>query len=642
MAEAGAPEHGSSTSAKKDSAAPVLCAGDFQVNRLRRRLKQGDRRIRIQQKPLAVLIYLMDNHERLVTREELLREFWPRAVNEESLTRCISTIRQALQDTADPPRYIETLWGQGYRFIEEVATVASDTTVPADHATPDTVRTRQADAVNQKLLLLIAALVIVTAVWLAPLFEPAETPPAPASAIQRIAVLPITAPDHEGWIADALTGHLVRTIARIEGVTVVASGSTARLAGQEDPRDLGQQLGVDAVLSSDLQKSGQLAEMHSQLVSTSDGSIVWNYAQETDQLGPDEVQVRQLAQAMARQLWANLQLRNTEREVDSAAYRHYLRGRYHWNQRSAPSLRAAVESFNSALAIDPDYVDALIGLADTWLVMPLYGAVEPNEAIPRARAMAERALEIDPGEAHAHAVIGVINMQFDWDWLQAESHLLQAVKLNPSDVTAVQWLGELYCYQQRMEECWRHLKVAAGLDPLSPVMRMLQGSPYLWSGEFETAIQSYQAAMIEAPDFTFTAYAMGLAHAGLGDWAGAIDLYQDCLPEVGLAILGGPMVFAFAKNGETESAEDLLSELEALARERFVPPTKLATAYLGLGDVDSALFWLQEALLAHDDRLVYLAVDHHFRELHGDPRFEQIADTVGVLDTINAELADQV
>lgn len=606
-----------------------LRVGDFLVDLAARRLTRGGRRVRIQHKPLDVLIYLASHHTRMVTREELLREFWPRTVNEEVVTRCISTIRKLLGDIGDSPRYIETFWGQGYRLVAPVEWTESSAKDPAitEANRPGRPGWKRRTPWLLALLLAVGSITVGLIKWRAP------APPAD-SAVERIAVMPIAAPDHEPWIADALTDHLVRTLARIEGITVVASGSRAALAGVTDPGDLGRQLGVEAVLKSNLRQGPEVAEMHSRLISAADGSILWTYSLETDLLGPAEAEVRQLAQAMARQLWAKLQLRGGERQVNPAAYRHYLRGRYHWNQRSAPSLLAAIDSFNSALAIEPEYVDALTGQADTWLVMPLYGAVEPSEAIPRARVLAEQALQLDAAEAHARAVLGVINMQYDWDWLEAESQLLQAVKLNPSDVTAVQWLGELYCYRKRWEECWRHLKVAAGLDPLSPVMAMIQGSPYLWSWDFSAAVDAYKISLAQAPDFMFTTYALGLAHAGAGQWEEAARLYQVCLPELGLAIVGGPLVFALAKVGQESRAADLLAQLEQLTNERYVPPTKLATAYLGMGDRPRALAWLHRAVETHDDRLVYLAVDAHFKDLYGDPEFQRIAATVGMQDII--------
>ena len=638
------PGHADNEPGPSSPADAIMHFGEFRIDRSTRQLMKGDARVRIQHKPLDVLIYLAENQSRLVTREELLDRFWPREVNEDSLTRCISTIRKLLGDVRDPPRYIETQWGEGYRFIIRTAppSVAAHESLPEDaDRQPASGETqdgsfrlglfrRFSKSPPAFVFVGLAILAIALVVGLQNVFN------SPVGDIDRIAVLPITAPDEEDWSASALTDQLIRTVSRIEGVTVVARGSASQFSAASDPLEIGKRLNVDAVLISELSRSGGSAGLRSELVSTTDRTVLWNLSVDPAQARTDEEQIQRLARAVARRLWANLQLRDADTRVDRAAQRHYLRGRYYWNQRSITGLSAAINAYNAALELEPEYVDALVGLADSWLLMPLYGAVAPNEAIPKARSAAVRALQLDSGEAHAYAVLGVISMQFDWDWAAAESHLRKALTLNPNDSTAEQWLGELFCYTRRFDECRRQLSVASGLDPLSPVLRMQQGSPALYSGDFEAAAAAYRRALEEVPNFAMTHVALGHSLTGLGDWANAIASYEASLPELGIAIVGGPLLYALAKNGDTDRANELLDELEALARLRYVPPSKLATAYLGLGDRDRALSWLWRAVEAHDDRLVYLAVDTHFIDLHADPEFRRIAARTGLLDVLNS------
>jgi DNA-binding winged helix-turn-helix (wHTH) protein/tetratricopeptide (TPR) repeat protein/TolB-like protein len=609
----------------------ILIIGDFRLDRSARRLTRNGEKVRIQQKPLDVLIYLAEHHQRMVTREELLDRFWPRAVNEEALTRCISTIRKHLEDMRDPPRYIETFWGQGYRLIEAVQEARSDPEPAAarhDQEPPPGTSTRGwGIRVGLAALAMVAILAILQ-------FVARDQQDSNGRGIDRIAVLPISVPGDEDWAASALTDQLTRTISRIQGVAVVARGSASQFSAASDPIEVGKRLQVDAVLISVLHRTEDGPRLESELVSTTDAGVLWNFTVEPTQVATDEEWIVNLARAVARHLWATLQLREPERQVGEEAYRHYLHGRYYWGQRTVAGLSAAIDSFSDALALEPDYVDALAGLADSWLLMPLYGAVAPNDAIPKARAAAERVLQLDPGEARAHAVIGVINMQFDWDWVEAESHLRKALTLNPNDATAEQWLGELNCYRGRFDECRRHLRIASGLDPLSPVLRMLQGSPDLYSGRFEAAAAAYQNTLEELPDFQFTHIGLGHAYIGLSAWDDAINSYERLLPDVGLEIVGGTLIYALAKKGDSRRAEELLAELEELSRQRYVPPSKLAIAYLGLGDREQALDWLERAVQAHDDRLVYLGVDNLFTELRSDPDFLAIAETVGVRDAL--------
>ena len=342
------------------------------------------------------------------------------------------------------------------------------------------------------------------------------------------------------------------------------------------------------------------------------------------------------ARAVAARLRPTPQLQTPARAVDATAYRHYLQGRYYWSQRSSIGLAAALESFDAALAVEPDYPDALIGAAETWMLLPLYGAMAPTEAIPTARDFANRALELDPSSARARAVLGAIAMQFDWDWARAEALLRAAVTRNPNDATAQQWLGELYCYTGRLPDCLRHLELARSLDPLSPFLRWLKGSPLLWYGDYAGAASLYAEALQEVPDFGMGRYALGLAYAGLGDWDRAIAAYRAALPLLGPAIVNGPLVYALARAGDLPAAQARLSELESLSAARYVPPSKLAVAYLGLGDRERAMEWLARAAEVRDDRLVYLTVDVHFRDLRDDPAFREIAAAIGLGQTLDS------
>lgn len=608
------------------TAGEVISFGEFRIDCGRRQLTRAGRRLRIQARPLDLLIYLAMNHERAVGRRELLDRLWPRAVNEEALTRCISTLRKILGDAREPARYIDTLWGQGYRFIAPVTiTPAAPAGRPADvvAATPPGRRWFWGLAG-----LFAAAVLGAFLLWRSP-------ERGPETAIERLAVLPMrSSVATDQWLATALTDHLAQVVSGIEGVHVVSVMSSNRIPPQAGVQELGRLLGVDAVLRSQLMRYDERFGLRAQLLATSDGSVLWNFSVPAASVTMDPAQVEQLATEMARRLWANLRIRPRPAPANHDAYRAYLRGRYYWTQRNSAGLTAALEAFDAALELEPGYVDALVGLADTWLLMPLYTAVPPADAMPRARSAARRALELDPDAARALAVLGVVDMQYGWLWSEAEGKLRRALALNPNDATASQWLGELYCYRKRFEECRRYLAIAAGLDPLAPVLRMLEGSPALYAGDFEGAIRTYSRAAMQAPELAFTRYVLGLAYSGLGDWARAATEYRAVLPELGLVIVGGPLVYALARSGARDEALIVLAELEALAKERYVPPSKLATAWLGLGEKEQALAWLARAVELRDDRLVYLVVDHHFFELHDEPAFRKLAGEVGLLDVL--------
>jgi serine/threonine-protein kinase len=556
----------------------------------------------------------------------------------------VSTIRKLIDDVGDPPRFIETRRGEGYRFIANVTYVGEERA--AGRATPPppaagrrtgAIAKDQAAATSpfsRWRLPVLAALLIATLILAWWTRRPADTGP---ESIERLAVLPIrTAFEAEPWLAPALTDHLMQAVSRIEGVTVVTPSFAADGGTTPDPTALAARLDVDALLLSTLEPTSNGVRLRTQLVHADSGSLLWSSVVQPPSGIPQYRQIEDLARAVATRLRPTLQLQASPQSVDEAAYRYYLQGRYYWSRRSTAGLGAALESYEAALAVEPDYADALVGAAESWLLLPLYGAHAPADTAPRASDLATRALDLEPGHARAHAVLGVIAMQYDWAWPQAEKLLREAVTLNPNDATAQQWLGEMYCYTLRFENCRRHLERAATLDPLSPLIRWIQGSPPLWFGDYANAVEGYTAALADEPDFGLGRYSLGLAYAGLEDWDNAIAAYEAALPVLGPAIVNGPLVFALARAGDLAAARRRLAELEALAAERYVPPTKLAIAYLGLGERERALEWLARAIVTRDDRLVYLAVDVHLRGLRADPGFREIAAAVGLRDVLEA------
>ncbi|MEJ2257534.1 MAG: tetratricopeptide repeat protein [Woeseiaceae bacterium] len=592
--------------------AGAIAFAEFQVDLGARTLEKGGTRLEIQRKPLDVLIHLIQAAPRLVPRRELLERHFSRTVNEESLTRCISTIRKVLDDTEDPPRFIETHRGEGYRFV--AATRWSD----APSTTPAASRWRFGAWAA-------AALVIAAVIGLVLL---RETDRLPDGRIDRIAVMPMISESAEqDWLATALTDHLLHTVSKIEGITVVAPGL---IDPETRPEIAAMRLNVDAILASRFERTAEGSAIETRLVAARDGELLWSARIASREAFGSQQQIADLTRQVAVRLRPSLQLKGDADRVDPAAYREYLQGRYFLAQRTGAALYMAIEAFDAAVAIDPRFEEALLGAAEAWLVLPLYGATRPIESIPRARSLAERALDVSPDNAHARAVLGAIAMQFDWDWQAAEALLSEAVALNPNDATAQRWLGELYCYQHRWRECRRQFRVAQDLDPLSPVLDMQQGSVDYYAGNYEAALESYRSAAARHPGFAMGRYVLGLAYAGLGDWQRAVDAYESTMPELGLEIGGGPLAYALAKEGDVERARAVLADIEALAAERYIPPSKLAIVHLALGQTETAHELFLSAIEAHDDRLVYFTSDVHTRDLARDPRFSDIVRRIGL------------
>ncbi len=606
------------TAQKQTETNPAIYTfGEFCLDVTDRALYRSGERVHVQRKPFDVLAYLVTSAPRLVQREELLDRFFSRSVNDETLTRCISTIRKLLGDTEDPPRFIETQRAEGYRFVGELAVRPS----PTQDVTVSPGRRRRW-LVSTGLVVTVLALFFVGYAYRA-----SEPLPPDYPMINRIAMLPIAVDDEgDAWLAAALTQLMIEAVSRIEGVTVVTLSEPPSPIGEAA---LGKELNVEAVIAGRLERRSGANRLIARLVATNDGRLLWSSTVDSSTAISDSSQAERLARQVARRLRPMLQLQDLPEPVDSAAYRHYLQGRYYWSQRSAVALAAAIDAFEAALQIEPDYTNALVGAAESWLLLPLYGSVPPSDAIPEARRLARRALDVDSKNARALSVAGAIAMLYDWNWSDAETLFRQAVTLNPNDATVQQRLGELYCYRSRFDDCRRQFAIARDLDPLSPVHAMQEGSVALWADDFDSAVRLYTSAIENHPDYALARYALGLAYAGREDWSNAIDVYQAVLPALGLATVGGPMTYALARSGDREGAYGVLVDLEELTNLRYVPPSKLAIAHLGLGDNQRALDLFRTAIEVRDDRLVYFGVDVHTRKLTQDPAFREIASRLG-------------
>jgi tetratricopeptide (TPR) repeat protein len=311
------------------------------------------------------------------------------------------------------------------------------------------------------------------------------------------------------------------------------------------------------------------------------------------------------------------------------AYTRYLRGRHLWQQRSGASLAGAIAEFEASRTSDPVYANAHLGLAESWLLLPLYAGRAPQETYPRARVAAEEALRLDPSSARAHAVLGVVTSQFDWDWEASDRHFAQAVALNPNDATALQWQAEAQCFRGRFDECAQGLRAARELDPLSPILAAAESFPARFSRDSAAALRILLAVEKAWPDFPFIQYQLGLVYCREEKWDEALRTLEAARPSFGLAIVGGEMANVYARSGRRAEAVRLRDEMLAMSRRAYFPPVTLAAAEIGLGDLDAALAHLERAVEVHDDFLVYLRNEHHVDVLRDTPRFQAILERLG-------------
>jgi tetratricopeptide (TPR) repeat protein len=230
-------------------------------------------------------------------------------------------------------------------------------------------------------------------------------------------------------------------------------------------------------------------------------------------------------------------------------------------------------------------------------------------------------------------VLGVVSSQFEWNWKAADEYFLRAIQVDPNNATAQQWLAEAYCYRSRFEECARHLREALTLDPLSPILATARGLPARFSGRYDEAQRNYESVLQTYPSFSFAEYQLGLIASARGDWDTAARHLEHVLPVFGPVLGGAPLGYVYARAGRISEARAIEADLERLSATQYVAPLAFSDIAMGFRDYALAKKWLARAETVHDDFLVTIAVDHHHRELHGDPQFEAMLKRLGLSAT---------
>src|SRR2546426_4705926 len=439
--------------------------GDLVLEPKARHLSKGGVPVHLTRKPFQVFLYLVEHHDRLVTRRELLDHFWEgHDVYDETLTKCVGAIRKALDDQTERPRFIETHWAEGYRLVCQVEEqlIPPETTVAESEKTPG-VKSVVAEEGNQNALstdqnllpanpiagllplprsnrfsrLVSLALVcaVIALIATAPYFYRRRSglSATASSPIRSIAVLPmknLTNDPANEYFSDGMTDSLITALSKVEGLKVISRGSVFRFKGQEvDPHEVGKQLGVAAVLEGSIRKDGDAIRVAVRLVSADDGRVLWasemyNRALQ-DIFGLQDDIARSTVAGLKVQLSGEGAARLARRYTDNVeAYQLYLNGRYYWNKPTEDGLKQGIEYFERAIAKAPRYAQAYAGLADSYILMVVgdYGLLPPKEAMPKAKDAALKALEIDDTLAEAHTSLGFLNYVFDWDWPGAETH----------------------------------------------------------------------------------------------------------------------------------------------------------------------------------------------------------------------------
>ena len=597
--------------------------GAHELDGQRRLLSTPEGAVAITGRVFDLLLYLVENAERVVPKAELMSAVWKDVVVEENnLTQTISSLRKALGDTPEEPRFIVTVPGRGYRFIALLNPAAAE--VPAPPPPPS--RPPRKDA---RLMYVSAALIaLVACAWMYNRWSQSEP------GIKAIAVLPfrpLLPEPRDAALELGMADTLILRLSNGHDLVVRPISAVRRYAGiEQDARSAGRELGVDAVLDGSISRSGDSVRVTARLIRVTDGASLWGGQFDERWSSVFSVQdsiAAQVATALELRLTSTERQRLTRRDTtDDEAYRLYLLGRLHWSRLVPPDIYQSIDYFRQALTRDPNYALAYAGLAESYRALAISADVRPTDTLPQAKSAALTALRLDPQLHEAQATLCFISVWYDWNWPAAEEQCKHALESNPNSSEAHRAYSILLSDLGRHEEAIREARRSRELDPRSLVTNALEAHVLLYAGRSQEALQRTDSILAMDSRFWIAWLFRGKTLLSLGKLPEALTAFEKARDfsnenSEALSLIG----YTLAVSGRTADAQTMLEQLLARAANQYVPPFNIAMVYNGLGQKTATLDWLDRAYADRDVRLTFLRIEHKWDSLRSEPRFAALA-----------------
>jgi TolB-like protein/DNA-binding winged helix-turn-helix (wHTH) protein/Flp pilus assembly protein TadD len=649
----------------------VVRFGTYEVCFQSGEVRKAGVRIRVQQQPLKLLEVLLEHPGEVVTREELRSRVWPNESFgdfDQAVNIAIAKLRSALGDSAENPRYIETLPKRGYRFIADVSFVDANGRIRRSE--PASVDSTGAEPGNQfqgnglavppvielapqlqgaglavparrrlrptGRVILALAVVLGLAILSVLLVRSRGRRP---TAIRSLAVLPLenlSGDPAQNYFSDGMTDELITDLAQISALRVISRTSVMVYKGaHKSLPQIARELNVDAVVEGTVLRAGEQVRITAQLIDASTDKHIWSQSYEGELRETLALQDR-VARAIAEQIQINLTPREqaalkSATVVNPQAYESYLKGRYFWSKRTADGLKVALAYFNQAIEEDPNYAQAYSGLADTYALLGdwQYAAMTPKEAYPKAKAAALKAVKMDNALGEAHNSLAFVLDGFDWDLDSGGKEFRRAIELNPGYATAHHWyawhLALLGQYYQAIAE----MKKAESVDPLSLIINADLAELLVLAHSYDEAIEQSRKTIEMDPNFA-------MAHNQLAQAYLQKHMYDQAIAELQKAVqlsAGSPtcianLARAYSLSGKRSEAMKLLNDLKSSSTARDSHASEVAAIYASLGDRDEAMNWLEKGYAERFNPGVLIRPA--FDPLRSDPRFQHLVQRVGL------------
>lgn len=600
--------------------------GDFRLDTGQRllMLKADGRVLPLVSRAFDTLLYLLERPGELVGKGELLEAVWPGTVVEENnLNQSIAAIRKALGERAGEHKYIVTISGRGFRFVAPVGEAGPSPEVvappvPAEPATRAPVSWRRWAMVAAIGAALIAAAFM------------AYKPSIPATQAHTLAILPfkpVAPTDDDASLRYGMTDTLISRLRELDDVAVQPFTSVRRYGGSDqDALAAARELGVASVLDGTIQRSGDRLRVTARLLKVADGRQLWSQQFDekfTDIFAVQDTIAARVTDALAIRLRAQTARRLNRRYTDDAeAYQFYVSGLFQRSRAGEAGFRQSIDSFEKAIARDPNYPLPYVGVADGYAMLGVFGAMAPHEAFPRALAAANKALELDSELGEAHTSLAHIKGVYERDLPGAEREFQLALNLAPEYATAHMWYGLSLAWSGRYDDGIAQLRKAQELEPLQLGTSANIGMLFYFSRRYDEAIQQLRKVLAVEPGLDHARSFLGRAYLRKGDPAAAIEEFRQrkSLSVGSYADLG----MALALAGRKDEAVAELDRLIALRQERYVSAYDIAAVQASLGETDQAFEWLDRAFEERAQMRGLLGVDPSFDSLRSDPRMKPL------------------
>ena len=621
--------------------------GPFVLDRVAHDLLRDGQSVPLTPKAFDILLVLVQNHGRLLDKEELIRAVWPDTfVEEGNLYVMVSILRKVFGEYG----YIQTVPKHGYRFVGEITLLPLAGMVVRQEQAPPVVAAAAVEMVVQRegnakfalpklrlptfrvasIFAVLGGILLALGIWsrMEPTIHGMKRVEIKSLAVLPFEILGAKADDEYLGLgmADAL-------ISKLGSTGKVATRPTRAIQKyqniSQDPRAVGREQNVDAILDGSIQRSADRVRVTARLIRVADGMQLWagTFDDEfTNFFAVEDAVSARVAGSIQLELTGEQKDRLAKRPTSSSeAYQAYIRGRYFWNERTGEGLQKGLSNFRRAVDLDATYAEAYAGIADSYAMLGLYTVLSPNEAFPKAKAAAIHALELDSALAEAHAALGFVHFYYDWDGAAAEKEFATALLENPHYAMAHSWRGFNLAVMGHASEAIKEAMLAQTDDPLSAIVGTNAAWVYFLARQNDKAVKTLESVIEIDPNFPRAHFRLGNIYEHEGQYDRAIGEYEKAVQlSAGDIYYEASLGHAYAMSGMVAEAEKSLRHLEELSSRRYVPPYAIALIYVGMGNKHRGLEWLERASADRSTSMAYLRVDPTMNSLRSEPRFASL------------------